>query len=299
MKIGIDIGGSHIGIGIIEKNNELLYKCEKDYSYCKEDMTKVVDTIIELIKETIKENNIDISKIESIGIASPGTVCGETIIKAQNLGIKNLDISKEIKKIFDVPVYLQNDAKCAAIAEKKLGSLKQYNDAVFLTLGTGIGGAVFINGELLKPKRYSGFEIGHMVIEKDGKQCNCGRKGCFECYASMKKFKENIQKEFNLPNINGKSIKEFIIQNKENEKLENIINTYIDYLAIGIINLINIFEPEVISIGGSFAHYKEILLNRLEERIKKGEELFNQESAPKIIVAELKNNAGIIGATMI
>lgn len=299
MKIGIDIGGSHIGIGIIEKNNELLYKCEKDYSYCKEDMTKVVDTIIELIKETIKENNIDISKIESIGIASPGTVCGETIIKAQNLGIENLDISKEIKKIFDVPVYLQNDAKCAAIAEKKLGSLKQYNDAVFLTLGTGIGGAVFINGELLKPKRYSGFEIGHMVIEKDGKQCNCGRKGCFECYASMKKFKENIQKEFNLPNINGKSIKEFIIQNKENEKLENIINTYIDYLAIGIINLINIFEPEVISIGGSFAHYKEILLNRLEERIKKGEELFNQESAPKIIVAELKNNAGIIGATMI
>lgn len=299
MKIGIDIGGSHIGIGIIEKNNELLYKCEKDYSYCKEDMTKVVDTIIELMKETIKENNIDISKIESIGIASPGTVCGETIIKAQNLGIKNLDISKEIKKIFDVPVYLQNDAKCAAIAEKKLGSLKQYNDAVFLTLGTGIGGAVFINGELLKPKRYSGFEIGHMVIEKDGKQCNCGRKGCFECYASMKKFKENIQKEFNLPNINGKSIKEFIIQNKENEKLENIINTYIDYLAIGIINLINIFEPEVISIGGSFAHYKEILLNRLEERIKKGEELFNQESAPKIIVAELKNNAGIIGATMI
>ena len=182
--------------------------------------------------------------------------------------------------------------------KKKFGSLKNYNDAVFLSIGTGIGGAVFLNGELLNPKRYSGFEVGHMVIEKDGKECNCGRKGCFECYASMKKFKEDIYKEFNLPDIDGKNIKEFIIQNKENEKLNNLINTYIDYLATGIINLINIFEPEAVSMGGSFAYYKDILLHKLEERIIRSDELFNQESMPKIIVAELQNNAGIIGATL-
>lgn len=300
MKIGIDVGGSHIALGIVSENGEITYKKEKDYLFFEDDMSQVViGTIIVLLKDTIKENKIDIEDIETIGIAFPGTVSNGVVIKAENLGITKLKIVKELNKVFKCQIKLQNDAKCAALAEKEFGSLKQYEDAMFLILGTGVGGAAFLNGKLLKPKRYSGFEVGHMVIQKDGIQCNCGRKGCFESYASMKRLKQKIQKEFNLPDIDGRKIRKFIVENKENKKLNNILNTYIEYLSIGICNLINILEPEVISIGGSFSHYEDILLKKLEDKLSEKVDLYNKENVPKILIAELKNDAGIIGATMI
>lgn len=299
MKIGIDVGGSHVGLGIIDEYGKLVLKNEMDYLFHNEDMSQiVVETMIGLIYKTIRENKIDMNDIESIGVAFPGTVSNGIVVKAENLGIENLNIEEELKKVFNIPILLQNDAKCAALAEKTFGSLKSYDDAMFLIIGTGVGGAAFLNGKLLKPKRYSGFEVGHMVINKDGTKCNCGRHGCFEAYASMKRFKQKIQKEFDLPDIDGRNIKEFMIQNKDNEKLNNIIDIYIDYLASGIANLINIFEPEAISIGGSFAHYKEILLDRLEKKLSERKELYNKDTIPKIVVAELKNDAGIIGAVI-
>lgn len=203
-----------------------------------------------------------------------------------------------LKKEYDCEILLQNDAKCAAMAEKKFGSLKKYDDALFLIVGTGVGGAAFLHGKLLIPKRYSGFEVGHMVIEKDGAKCNCGRKGCFEVYGSMKRLKEKIKEEFKLNSIDGKQIKEFMIKNEKNKKLEVILDDYIENLVIGIANLINIFEPEAISIGGSFAHYKEILLKKLENKLLEKQELYNKDDIPKIVIAELKNDAGIIGAAM-
>ena len=289
---------SHVGLGIVDKNGKIIFKKERDYEIHKKDMSKVVlNTIIELIDQAINKSKID--KFESIGIAVPGTVSNGIIIRAENLGIKNLNIEKELKEKFNIPVYLQNDAKCAAIAEKKFGSLKKYDDAIFLVIGTGIGGAVFLDGKLLRPKKYSAFEVGHMAIHKNGKVCGCGRKGCFETYGSIKRLKEKIKKEFNLQNADGKQIKEFMIKNKGNTKLENIIDTYIDDLSIGIANLINIFEPEIISIGGSFAYYKEILLGRLQNRIIQSGYLFNKEERPKLVIASLKNDAGIIGSAMI
>ena len=297
MKIGIDVGGSHIGLGIIDSNGNLLFKKEKDYDRHEKDMSKIVlETIQELINGVLIEKPTD--DIKSIGIAFPGTVSNGVVIKAENLGIENFKIVEELNKQFNMPIYLQNDAKCAAIAEKKFGSLKEYDDALFLIVGTGVGGADFLNGELLKPIRYSGFEVGHMAISKEGPKCNCGREGCFEAYSSIKRLKQKIQKEFDLPDIDGRKMKQFMIENSENEKLNNIIDEYIDYLALGIANLINIFEPEAISIGGSFAHYKEILLDRLEKRLLVGNNLYNKGELPKLVVAELKNDAGIIGAAM-
>ncbi|MDO5555413.1 MAG: ROK family protein [Clostridia bacterium] len=299
MKIGIDIGGSHVGIGIVNNSGEILAKEEKDYNKKEEDMSNMVLlTIIEVIEKIIKEKNLRIKDIDSIGIAMPGTVSNGIVIKAENLGIKNFNITEQIKKYFDIPVKLANDAKCAAIAEKKYGSLKNYDDALFFTIGTGVGGAAFLNGQLLKPKRYSGFEFGHMLIQKDGKQCNCGRRGCFEVYTSMKRLKEKIKEEFNLDTICGKQIKEFMLQNKGNKKLNQILDTYIDYLSIGIANLINIFEPQVISIGGSFTYYEEILLKKLENQLLTKGKFFNEGDIPKVVMAKLKNDAGIIGATL-
>lgn len=300
MKIGIDIGGSHIALGVLNENRELIYKDEKDYLSYEKDMSNIViETIVSLINNALNKTGINEKNIELVGIAVPGTVSGLNIVKAENLGIRNLEIGKELGKTFSFPIKLENDAKCAAIAEKEFGELNKYEDSVFLTIGTGIGGAVFLNRKLLRPKRYSGFEIGHMVIEKNGIKCACGRKGCFECYGSMRRFREKIKEEFNLSYSDGIRIKEFILQNKGNEKLEEIINIYIDDLSIGIINLINIFEPEVVSIGGSFAYFQDILLERLEKRIIEKEEVFNRDTLPKIIIANLKNDAGIIGAAMI
>ena len=301
MRIGIDVGGSHIGLGIVDKGGKIVYKKEKDYLFYEDDMSKIVtETIALLIKQVIEENKLEIEEIESIGIAIPGTVTNGIIVKAENLGIRNFKIVKELNTVFNIPIYLQNDAKCAAIGEKKYGSLKQYDDALFLILGTGVGGAAFLNGELLKPKRYSGFEVGHMVIGAKGEKCACGRNGCFETYGSIKRFKEKLKQEFKLPDTDGKKIKEYIMQNENNDKIKNMVDTYIDDLATGITNLINIFEPEAVSLGGSFAYYEDILLEKLEKRIIEKGELFNREGElPKFVVAQLKNDAGIIGAAMI
>lgn len=299
MKIGIDVGGSHIGLGLVNKEGKLILKKEKDYEKKESDMSSIVlETIVRLIKELIEKNAVKKENIESIGIAFPGTVSETSVIKAENLGIENLELVTELRKKFNLPIYIENDAKCAAIAEKEFGSLKKYDDALFLIIGTGVGGAVFLDGKLLKPKRYSGFEVGHMVINKGGIKCNCGRKGCFETYCSMRRLKEKISKEFNLNTIDGIKIREFLDKNQENDKLNEILDEYIQDLQTGIANLINIFEPQVISIGGSFGHYG-ILLKKLQDKISKKTELYNKEQIPEIIVADLKNDAGIIGAAMI
>lgn len=299
MRIGVDVGGSHIGLGLVNKDGKLILKAEKDYDKIQEDMSNIVlETIIELINKIIDNNDVKKEEIESIGIAFPGTVSETTVIKAENLGIDDFDVVKKLKKHFDVPIHLENDAKCAAIAEKEFGSLKNYEDAIFLIIGTGVGGAVYLNGKLLRPKRYSGFEVGHTVINKDGIKCSCGRRGCFEVYSSMRRLKEKISNEFNLNTIDGIKIREFIEENKDNKKLNEILDEYTQNLEIGIANLINIFEPQAISIGGSFGHY-DMLLKRLQDKINEKTELYNKEQIPKIVIAELKNDAGMIGAAMI
>ncbi len=301
MRIGVDIGGSHVGVGLLNERGTFLAKRERDLNNIekKEDYSEIlVETIIDLITQSLEEKNINITDIELIGIAVPGIVSDTHIIKAENLHIKDFNIVAEINKFFNVPIYLRNDAKCAAIAEKSRGGLKKCEDAIFVTLGTGIGGAVFLGGKLLKPQKYEGFEIGHIVIQKDGIQCNCGRKGCFEKYASMKAFKERITKAYDLNHLTGKEIKEFIDKHISEEKMNNVINDYVDDLAIGLANLINIFEPQKIAIGGSFVYFEDILLERLNIRIKQKNDIFNNNNIPQIMATKLKSDAGIIGATI-
>ena len=299
MKIGIDVGGTHIGLGLIDENNDLFLKEEDNYSFKQKDMTEIVEkTIIEGINNILQKANIDITKIESIGLAFPGTVSKGIVVKAENLGIFNFNIAEKLKKHFNVPINLENDAKCAAIAEKEKGSLKNYEDSLFIIIGTGVGGAAFLDGKLLRPRRFSGFEVGHMVIKENGRECNCGRKGCFETYASMHTLKQKIRDTFNLKGADGKQIKEFIVQNKENKELDDIIDSYLEDVSTGITNLINILEPEAVCIGGGFGHYEDILLERLKQKIIEMKGLYNKENIPEIFIAELKNDAGIIGAAM-
>ena len=298
MKIGIDIGGSHVAVGLIETYGKIICKSEEEINNHlqeKDFEQKLINSIIEQIEKVLNKKNLDITKISSIGIAVPGMVSKTSIVKAKNLHIKDFNIVSEINKYYNVPIKLRNDAKCAALAEKDYGSLKKVDDAMFVTIGTGIGGAVFLGGELLVPTKYEGFEIGHMVIKKDGLKCNCGRHGCFEKYASMQALKTNIQKELGINNITGEELKE-IIEKEETENIKNIIDEYIKNLSLGLANLINIFEPEVISIGGSFAYHKK-LLEKLNASIKE-EDLFNKSFVPKIVLAKLKNDAGMVGSVL-
>ena len=300
MRIGIDIGGSHVGIGLIDKAGKIVRKEEKDLVAAtkKNNYDKtLVSTIIDLMTKILKKENVDITKIELIGIAVPGTVSETHIVKAENLHIKNFNIVAEINKYFNIPIQLRNDAKCAAVAEKMYGSLSDSQDAVFLTIGTGIGGAVFLGDKLLRPKKFEGFEIGHMVIKKGGIRCNCGSQGCFERYASIRVLKEKLSKLYKKE-LTILELKEILLNVEKNNKVKRIVEDYIENLSIGIANLINIFEPEKISLGGSFAYYKAQLLPRLKDALSNGNLLFNDGELPEIVVAKLKNDAGIIGSVI-
>ena len=157
-----------------------------------------------------------------------------------------------------------------------------------------------MDNEFLKPRRNGGFEFGHMVINKNGEKCNCGNNGCFEVYCSKKKFKEKMQEILEIDTyIGAKELIKKINENTENERVKKLLEEYIEDLAIGISNIINIFEPEGIAIGGSMSYYEELIFDRLKEKICNGDYLFNKGDSPKILAAQIGNDAGILGATLL
>ena len=300
MRIGIDIGGSHIAVGLI--NGARIVDCiVKDFTdEDRADISNVIiDSIINFIDELLNRNNRFFNDIECIGISAPGTAVDGVMLTSGRLGISDFPIEKIIHEKIDLPISVRNDAKCAAIAEKEYGCLKGFDRSIFLTLGTGIGGAVFNNGELLDCGNRPGYEIGHMVIDKNGIECNCGKKGCFEVYGSMKAFKMNLRRSLNLDlSTRGKILLQMIKDTRPGDKgydiIQSVIEEYINNLSIGISNLISIFEPEVIGIGGGFVHFSDILLPKIRDKLN----LKIQDREIKLEVATLGNDAGIIGATL-
>lgn len=300
MKIGIDLGGSHIAIGVVDNKGKILEKVEKRITKAEKNTIKKVieDYIIEKTANFLQQYNIT-----EIGIAIPGTVKNETVVKSVNLGLKNYEIVKNIQGKIQLPIKIRNDAKCAALAENTYGALKSYNRSIFLTLGTGIGGAVIIHNELLDTGELPGCEFGHMLIEKNGNLCKCGKRGCWETYASMKAFKDNLREILDLDErTSGKELLDMLRKmDKNNPKYiqtNRLIEQYIDYLSIGISNLINIFEPEAIGIGGSFVFYEEIFLEKLKTKLLKDNLLFNERKEIIVQTAILDNDAGMIGAIL-
>lgn len=300
MKIGIDIGGSHIGIGLIEGEKIIATK-EKIFN--REDRqnieVSILHSIENLVDELLEENSLKIEQIELIGIASPGTISNGVIVKAGNLNLKNFDILSKLKRLYNIPLQIRNDGKCAAIAEKVYGAMKNYDDCVFINIGTGIGGAAFLGGKLLEPKRYSGFEFGHMVLNKGGRLCSCGKQGCFETYASIKALKNKVTQTLDIDSdISGQYLREELLI-KDHPGVKEDIDVFLEYLKTGIGNLIDIFEPEIIVLGGSFAYYEgNPILEQLKEKLKNSNSTFNNGELPMIVTAQMKNDAGIIGAVL-
>lgn len=298
MRIGIDLGGSHLGIGALNGDGKLLYTEEKDFTQEEKNNIKevIIKEIINKVKKLEKEINID-----SIGIGVPGSTDERNIIKAVNFGITNFPIVDELRKKINYPIKIKNDAKCAAIAENEFGCLKKYNNAIFLTIGTGIGGAIIHNRQLLEMGPFGGGEFGHMIIEKDGRECKCGKKGCFEKYASMKVLrKELVECLKTKEDMSGAEIRKIVkTEIVSNENVRAVLENYLEYLAIGISNLVNILEPEAIGMGGSFAYWDEILIPILKYKLISKNYLFNKRSNIDINPAILGNDAGIIGAALL
>ena len=294
MKIGIDLGGSHMSGGIVE-NEKILNQKGQDIK----DKNDIENVIIEGIKNLIKEilEGEPKESIEKIGISAPGIISDGKIIKSPNLDLHDFDLIKRLKEFYpNIEITIRNDGKCAALAEKKYGVLKDVEDAVFMNIGTGIGGAVFINNTLLVPKKSEGFEIGHMIIEKNGVQCTCGKKGCFERYASIRYLKELVRNRLNLNEITGRELREIVENNPES--LKDIIDEYIENLCVGISNVIDIFEPQVICFGGSFANYEKIIIEPLKSKLLEPGRLFSKSVLPEFKMATLGNDAGIIGSVI-
>lgn len=300
MKIGIDLGGSHIGVGLIDGENIVWCK-EKNFN--REDRQNLEQTILNSIKfiiqDLLDENKMNLEQIELIGIAAPGTISNGVIVKAGNLNLHNFDILSKLKNIYNVPIQIRNDGKCAALAEKAYGAMKEYDDCVFINIGTGIGGAAFLGGKLLEPKRYSGFEFGHMVLNKGGRLCSCGKKGCFEAYASINALKNKVTETLDVDSdVSGQYLREQLLI-KDHPGVKEDIDVFLEYLKTGIGNLIDIFEPEVVVLGGSFAYYEgNPVLDKLIEKLNEKNSTFNNGDLPVITTAKLKNDAGIIGAVL-
>ncbi len=296
MKLGIDLGGSHIGIGIVNEKGYVVEKVEK--RLLSKDKKNIKNVIEEYIFEQV-ENFRKKQEISLIGIAVPGTVSNNVVTKSVNLGLKNYPIVERLQQKINIPIQIANDCSCAALAENKYGALKKYSREVFITLGTGIGGAVIIDDKLLNTGDLPGCEFGHMIIQKNGLECKCGKKGCFEKYASMKAFKDNLRKELGVDeNTRGQELLDILRKNEKNTKFKKIIDEYIENLSIGLSNIVNIFEPEIIGIGGSFVFFSDILLEKLKKNIIEKGYLFNPRKEIAIVPAILGNDAGIIGSVI-
>lgn len=280
INIGVDIGGRHTSIGIIDEEKNIIKR--EDIFYTKE--TFDIEKLFAKINNFIKENE---EQIDSIGIGVPGLANDTYINYACNLPIKDVEVTDYIKT--RVPIYVTNDANCATIAEYEIVDKKMYSNYILVTIGTGIGSGIILNENLFTGSTGTAGEIGHMVIEKDGIACSCGRRGCFEKYASI----SALLKELDLQTLD-----EVFHLAEKNILIENMLDNYLSNLATGLANIINIFDPEILVLGGSLSEYEDKFLSKLKTLI--APKLYNKFTYDlNIKIAKLGNDAGILGASML
>lgn len=307
--IGIDLGGTNIAAGVVDSAFNILSKTSVPTARprsCREicaDMAAVALKAVNLAGLTP-------DMIESVGIGAPGAVNSDdgVIEYSNNLDFYNEPVAEYIREMIDKPVYLENDANAAAYGEFIAGSAKGAHNAVCITLGTGVGGGIIIDDKIYSGFNFAGAEIGHMVIEVGGVECTCGRQGCFEAYSSatglirMTKEAMDAHSESKMHEMMGDHISGRLAFNAMREgdaAAKEVVDKYIRYLAAGIANTINIFQPEVLCIGGGVCNEGDALMVPLREAV--GNEVYSKRSAKntKIVRATLGNEAGIIGAAFL
>lgn len=312
--VGIDLGGTNIVAGVVDGDYNIIAKastktnCPRPEKEIAEDMAKMAVQAVENAKLTMDD-------IEWIGIGTPGIANSATGIveRANNLGFINTPLVKYVKGFIgrnDTPVYIENDANAAAYGEYVAGAAKGAKNAVCITLGTGVGAGIVIDGKIYAGSNFAGAEIGHTVIEVGGAPCTCGRKGCFEAYSSatglIRMTKESMAE--NPDSIMNKMAEErgkvtartsFDCMRAGDKYAKAVVDKYIKYLAAGITNTINTFQPDILCIGGGVCNEGDPLLLPVKAIVEEEDFANKSEKRTEIVIAKLGNDAGLIGAAFL
>lgn len=306
--VGVDLGGTNTKIGILNREGDIL-KSRIIKTLSAEGVDNTLERIWKTIQELAQELNINIKNIKGIGLGIPGPVLEQSIVAffANFPWERNINIKEKLEKLTGIETKLDNDANIIALGEAKYGAAKGSKSSVTVALGTGIGGGIYINGKLVSGAKGAGGEVGHMKIVKDGKLCGCGQRGCFEAYVSATGLiREAVSRlTVNKQNLLYKMIdgdlmkleaKDIFDAAREGDVFSlDLVDYEAEYLALGIANILNIINPEVVVLGGGVALAGDILLNLMKEKMVKYALPVTLEEL-KIVQGVLGNEAGIKGA---
>lgn len=309
--IGIDLGGTNIVSAVVNEKYEIVAKA-KTPTNSPRSAEEIFDDIARVSIEAVEKAGLTIEDIESVGMGTPGTVNGEGIIEfANNLGFKNVPAKEMLFERLGVEnIFVENDANCAALGEAYAGVGNGSNNFVAVTLGTGVGSGIIVDGKIVNGVNFAGGECGHMVIMVDGEQCSCGRKGCWEAYASatalirqtkkaMEEYPNSLMHKFAAEEgkVSGRTA--FDAMRKGDIAGIKVVEKYIKYVACGLINLVNALQPEIICIGGGICNEGETLMKPLRRYVQSERYSIYSKIQTKIVKAELGNDAGVIGAAIL
>ena len=305
--IGIDIGGMSIKGAAVDSNGRV-YETFSMPFVKGEPGEVTIRKLAEIVKEYIASNKLE-NKIAGIGIGCPGTLDVDNCVVnySNNLGWNDLHIADIMHEVLSYPIRLTNDANAASLGEAKYGAGKSYETIIMLTLGTGVGGGIIINGKLFEGNEGKGGELGHIVVQVDGEQCSCGRKGCLEAYASATALIRETKKAMlankrsimwkispEIELVGGKVVFEAAAQG--DKSAISVLNNYIKYLGEGILNYCNIFRPNVIVLSGGVANAGDFLFDKVNKYIAERDYGYKRTPAVKVVPAELGYDSGKIGA---
>lgn len=310
--LGIDLGGTNIAAGITDETHKLLVKTSRKTRVpCSDD--EICEQLAAAADETLRKAGLTLADIPYIGVGSPGTVNRDTgvIEFSNNLRFENLPLQKLMEGKTGKKTILENDANAAAFGEYRAGALRGAKIAVAITLGTGVGSGIIIDGKILAGSNFAGGEMGHTVIRSHGRPCTCGRSGCWEAYASasglilttreaMEQDKSSAMWQVahgDLKNVDGRTAFQAMRQGDASAKA--VVDAYIDDLACGVTNCINIFQPDILCIGGGVSNEGDPLMVPLKKLVAKQVYSMNAKKQTAICRAQLGNDAGILGAALL
>ncbi len=311
-RIGIDLGGTNIAAGLVDEKYSIVGRASvpTDMPASAEEIAQKIATLCELVCD---KAGVSMAQVSGIGIGAPGAVNPETgeVIFACNIDMRNTNLAQMVGARTNIPCKIENDANAAAYGEYIAGAGRGCCDFILLTIGTGIGGGIIIGGKLFAGSNYAGGEIGHMVTHAGGEKCSCGRSGCFERYASASALVRRAQalvsdkKDSMIMQLAGRDISAINAKkicdaaDAGDETAKELLADFTRELAAGLTNIVNIFQPEIICVGGGMSAQGEKLLAPVREILYKENYARDIESQVKLVAAELGNDAGIIGAAYI
>ena len=311
-KLGIDLGGTNIVAGVVDDNFKILATAKRKTD-CPRPADAILDDMAAAALEAIESAGLKVEDIDAAGVGTPGAInpVDGIVCYANNLSFYDVPMAQMLKDRTGIDFYIENDANAAAYGEFVAGAGKGTKNFIMITLGTGVGGGIIVDGKIYSGSNYAGGELGHTVISMDGEMCSCGRQGCWEAYASatalirqtkqaMIKYPDTIMWELCGKDINAvNGLTAFDAMRKGDKAGKIVVDKYIEYIAVGIANNINIFQPEIICIGGGISKEGDNLIEPIKRYVEGDNYARSMKKKAEIKVAQLGNDAGIIGAAFI